>query len=102
MISLFFVGIVEMIIVTLWTKAVTESKILASGVITMINIFIWYYVLETIVGDINNWRLIFVYALGCSIGVVLTIVLFPDKTKRKARKTAKTEALNRQLAVQKE
>jgi hypothetical protein len=68
---LFIIGVVEMVIVTFWTKLVAETRVLASGLITLVNIFIWYYVLETIVNDISNWRLIVLYALGCALGTML-------------------------------
>lgn len=76
---LFFVGILEMIIVTAWTKVVTDTKVLASGAITVINILIWYYVLQSIVEDISNWRLVLLYALGCAIGTVLCTWYFQRK-----------------------
>ena len=40
---LFFIGIVEMFIVTSWTKVVADSRVIASGTITFINILIWFY-----------------------------------------------------------
>lgn len=73
---LFFVGVVEMIIVTLWTKMVVETRVLASGVVTMVNILIWYYVLQKIVDDINNWQLVVLYALGCAVGTVVSTYYF--------------------------
>lgn len=76
---LFFIGILEMIIATFWTKVVSETKILASGAITMINILIWYYVLQAIVDDISNWKLVILYAFGCSIGTVMTTFFFKWK-----------------------
>jgi len=79
--TLFFVGLLEMIIVTTWTKVVTRTKIIASGIITLINIFIWYYVLETIVNDINNWRLVLLYAFGCALGTMLTTFYFANREK---------------------
>ena len=73
---LFFVGILEMLIVTTWTKVVTKTQILASGFITVINILIWYYVLQTIVEDIENWKMVILYAFGCAIGTVITTAYF--------------------------
>lgn len=71
MLMLFIVGFIDMIIVTVWTETVTRARVLESGIITIINIFIWYYVLEKVVNDIGNFNLILVYALGCSIGTML-------------------------------
>ena len=79
---LFFVGMVEMMIAAAWTKAVSTTKVLASGAITMVNIFIWYYVLRIVIDDISNWQVIFIYAAGCAIGTILTTFLFSVKEKR--------------------
>ncbi|HPA25198.1 MAG TPA: DUF5698 domain-containing protein [bacterium] len=76
---LFFIGILEMLIVTAWTKVVTKNQIIASGTITIINILIWYYVLETVVNDINNWQLILLYAFGCALGTILSTLYFKNK-----------------------
>ena len=72
---LFFIGIIEMLIVALWTKWVVEAKILASGAMSMINTLIWYYVLQSIVGDIQNIYIVLLYASGCAIGTMLAGVL---------------------------
>ena len=77
--SLFFIGIIEMLIVTTWTKVVSKSQILASGIVTFVNILIWYYVLEKITSDISNWKLILSYALGCTIGTVAITFYFQRK-----------------------
>lgn len=87
--SLFFIGIIEMLIVTAWTKVVTKSQIMLSGVITFINILIWYYVLERIVSDINNWKLILLYALGCTIGTVIVTLYFQKKENSQKIRKAK-------------
>ena len=71
MVMLFIVGIVEMLIVTAWTETVTKARVLESGMVTIINIFIWYYVLEKIVNNIEDFSLVFVYALGCALGTML-------------------------------
>ncbi|KKQ82488.1 MAG: hypothetical protein UT05_C0001G0077 [Parcubacteria group bacterium GW2011_GWF2_38_76] len=68
---LFMVGIVEMMVVTAWTETVTKARVIESGMVTIINIFIWYYVLDKIVNDIENFNLVLVYALGCSVGTMI-------------------------------
>lgn len=65
------VGIIEMLIVTAWTETVTKARVLASGAITTVNILIWYYVLEKIVNNIEDFSLVLVYALGCAIGTMI-------------------------------
>jgi purine-cytosine permease-like protein len=76
MAPLFFIGIIEMLIVTAWTKYVTKTKILASGTITVVNVLIWYYVLGKIVNDISNFGLVVVYAIGCAFGTMLATYYF--------------------------
>jgi len=76
---LFFVGIIEMLIVTTWTKFVTRTKVIASGLITMINVLIWYYVLQSIVDHMGNFGLVLLYALGCSLGTVIGTLFFSSR-----------------------
>jgi len=85
MMLLFFIGIVEMLIATLWTALVTKSKALASGAVTFVNIFIWYYVLETIVNDLNNLKLVVAYAFGCAFGTIIATLFFSWLEKNKGR-----------------
>jgi len=86
MISLFFVGIIEMIIMTIWTNVVTKTQVLASGIITIINIFIWYYVLETIVSNLDSVSLVAMYAAGCAIGTMIGTYFFGQDGKKVIRK----------------
>jgi len=67
---IFFVGIVEMLIVTAWTQTVTKTKVLASGTITVINVLVWYYVLENIVNNLGNIWIVLLYAAGCAVGTM--------------------------------
>lgn len=67
MLTLFLVGVIEMIVVSAWTNLVAKAKILASGAVTVVNILIWYYVLRTFIDDIANINLVLVYALGCAV-----------------------------------
>lgn len=79
---LFFIGIVEMLIVTTWTKLVMRTRILASGAVTMVNVLIWYYVLQSIVNDINNWMLVVLYAFGCAVGTVIGTYYFSSRENK--------------------
>lgn len=73
---LFFIGIIEMLIVTFWTKAVTNTQVAMSGAITVVNVMIWYYVIKQIVDNVDNWYLALLYAFGCAIGTVITTAYF--------------------------
>jgi len=87
---IFFVGILEMLIITIWTKVVTETRILASGVVTLINVLIWYYVLQTLVKDINNIFLVLLYASGCVLGTILGTYFFHLKEKAREKEMSKS------------
>ena len=78
---LFFIGIIEMLIVTAWTRAVTRGHVLASGGITIVNIFVWYYVLKVVINDINNVWLVATYAFGCAVGCVIATTIFSPKKR---------------------
>jgi ABC-type iron transport system FetAB permease component len=80
--SLFLIGIVEMIIISMWTRFVSESKIMASGVTSVVNIFIWYYVLQAVIDDIENINLVALYAAGCAAGTMITTAYFRYAHKR--------------------
>lgn len=87
---LFFVGVLEMIIITVWTKLVVKTRIFASGAITLVNVLIWYYVLQTVVDNISNWRLVLLYALGCAVGTIISTYYFHRDENSKS-KLAKQE-----------
>jgi len=97
MMLLFFIGIVEMLIATLWTALVTKSKALASGAVTFVNIFIWYYVLETIVNDLNNFKLIVAYAFGCALGTIIATIFFSWLENNKEQVLGKWQTFLRKI-----
>ena len=82
-----------MLIVTIWTKFVTKTQVLASGAITVINVIIWYYVLQTIVNDISDWKVVILYAAGCAVGTMLCTYYFQIK-ERPAELSKKIEDLS--------
>lgn len=71
-----------MIIITAWTKVVADDKVLLSGIITAINIVIWYYVLRIFVEDIANINILIIYTLGCVVGTMLTTFYFKKMSKK--------------------
>ena len=81
---LFIVGVIEMVIISTWTKVVVETKVLVSGFITVLNVLIWYYVLNKIVSDLSNWRLIVFYAIGCAIGTMISTAYFSWRENKKS------------------
>ncbi|MFA6427414.1 MAG: hypothetical protein WCW16_03130 [Candidatus Magasanikbacteria bacterium] len=99
MVLLFFIGIIEMIVISTWTKMVSETKVVASGMVTMVNIIIWYYVLQTFVSDIANVNLLLVYAIGCALGTMLTVYAFRLKDGKKKEKIEPEPVVDSQVAV---
>lgn len=84
--NLFFVGIVEMVIVALWTRAVTKANVLLTGAVTAVNMVIWFYVLRQVIEHIDSWQTIVPYAVGCAIGSMIGAIDV-KKASMKARKT---------------
>lgn len=68
---LFLIGIVEMVIATFWTKSVAKANTAMTGAITFVNIFIWFYVIQQVVENLDNWTALVPYAAGCTIGAML-------------------------------
>ena len=79
---LFFVGILEMVVISAWTHMVSETRVIASGLTTVINILIWYYVLQSVVDNIGNIQNIVLYALGCAVGTMVTTAWLRYKSAR--------------------
>ena len=69
--TLFFVGVVEMAVAASWTRYVTKANVVMTGLVTYVNIFIWYYVVEQVVKHIDNGHTIIPYAAGCALGSML-------------------------------
>ena len=93
MAMLFFVGMIEMLILTVWTKLVTGKQIALSGVITFINVLIWYYVIQSIVNNINNINLIILYAIGCALGTTLGMFYY-ERRDKKSQAMSKQKLIN--------
>lgn len=88
---LFFIGLVEMIIATIWTRFVSQGKMVASAFVTFVNILIWYYVLREIISDLSDWTIIVLYAAGCACGTFIGMRLFENEQKSDARPLIETE-----------
>ena len=94
---LFFIGVLEMIIVSYWTKLVSETRVMASGMVSVVNIFIWYYVLQAVIEDVHNVMGIVVYAAGCGLGTMITTGYCRYVNERKAEGKP-SESLNHYVA----
>lgn len=99
---IFTLGVVEMFIISYWTKTVVESRIYMSGLITIVNVLIWYYVLQTFVDNLNNWYLVMSYALGCAAGTMLSGLVSNQEKFRKIKKAKKalSELESQSLAIE--
>ncbi|PIP34131.1 hypothetical protein COX22_00625 [Candidatus Falkowbacteria bacterium CG23_combo_of_CG06-09_8_20_14_all_49_15] len=86
--NLFLIGIAEMLVLAGWTKMVADARVLMSGLVTIVNIFIWYYALSRVATKLGDWRLVLLYALGCALGTALSTWL--ASRKRPAGKQPKT------------
>ena len=92
--TLFFVGVIEMIISASWTKSVSKANVALTGAITSVNIFIWYYVIRVVVEDLGNWQAIIPYTAGCALGSMLGAIDQEKAWKALRRKFAAIKAKN--------
>jgi len=97
--TLFFVGVIEMIISASWTKSVSKANVALTGAITSVNIFIWYYVIRVVVENLDNWYAIVPYTAGCALGAMLGAVDREKAMKRIRKQFAAAKA--RAATVQK-
>ena len=93
MLVIFLIGMAEMVLSTLWTKYVQEKSVIGSTAVTMVHVFVWYYVLRTVIDQIDNIGIVVAYALGCGLGNILAHY-FGEFSKKKLairrRKNSKT------------
>jgi uncharacterized protein YebE (UPF0316 family) len=90
MLIIFLIGMAEMILNTLWAKYVAETKVFLTTSVTMIHVFIWYYVLHTVIEQINDIGIVLSYAFGCGVGTVIAFWAMEQYTRRStARRTKK-------------
>ena len=79
---LFFIGLIEMVIATTWTRFVSRGQLFASAGVTFVNILIWYYVLRQIISDVGDWTIVVLYALGCATGTLVAMHFFDRSDKK--------------------
>lgn len=70
-IILSIVGIIEAFGTTINSKFRQRSNKLFSFITAFINIFLWVYIFSQIVENINNIKLLVIYAISYSLGDVL-------------------------------
>lgn len=85
LIVFFAIGVVEMFIVTSWTKIVAGSQVLMSGAITFVNVLIWYYVIQAIVSNAMSIPTVIMYSAGCALGTMVGTYFVARPNKRKSR-----------------
>lgn len=83
---IFVIGMAEMVLSTLWARYVQDKSIAGSTSVTMIHVFVWYYVLRTFIDQIDNIMIVVAYALGCGVGNVIAIVIGEYSEKDLIRK----------------
>lgn len=93
---IFMIGMAEMVLSTLWTKYVQEKSVVGSTAVTMIHVFVWYYVLRTLIDQIDNIMIVVAYAFGCGAGNIIAIILgeYSNEaltTRRRSKKKTKAK-----------
>jgi hypothetical protein len=94
-ISLFIVGFVEELLMMSYYRLAHKGYKVACGIVNMIHIFLWAFVIQMIFKDLNNtFWIIFSYAIGSGIGDYVSLayepyidkVIFKFKHKGKRKK----------------
>ena len=96
MLLIFLIGMAEMVLATLWAKYVQDKSVIGSTAVTILHVFVWYFVLRTVIDQIDNIGIVVAYALGCGIGNIAAHY-FGEYSKKKIatrrrRKSKATEA----------
>ena len=71
--KLFVVGIIEFFLGVVDFKLTQRSKMLLSALCTVAGIYIWYFIIRTVIDNIDNLLLITSYALGSGAGCYLAL-----------------------------
>lgn len=75
---LFIIGIIEEVIAISYYRLAHKGYKIACGLVSMIRVFLWAFVIQTIFQDLKNtFWIIFWYALGSGIGDYFSLALEP-------------------------
>jgi len=98
---LFLIGILEEIIAISYYRLAAKGYKVACGLVSMVRVFLWAFVIQTIFQDLNNtFWIIFWYAIGSGCGDYISLALEPlvDKSilhfKRKTTKRRRWYLIN--------
>jgi uncharacterized protein YebE (UPF0316 family) len=100
-IILFIIGICEECINMAYYRLAHKGYKVACALVSMVRIFLWAFVIQTIFKDLNNtFWIIMVYAIGSAIGDYISLALEPFvdrvifKFKRRGRKKKRLYLIN--------
>jgi uncharacterized protein YebE (UPF0316 family) len=79
---LFAIGVLEELIAILYYKACEKEFKYATGIFQILRVFIWYFVLRTIIENIDNLWLILSYAGGGAWGDYISLTIQPHLEKK--------------------
>lgn len=71
--KVFIVGIIEFFLGVVDFKLTQRSKMMLSAFCTVVGIYIWYFIIRTIIDNIDNFYLITSYAIGSGTGCYLAL-----------------------------
>jgi uncharacterized protein YebE (UPF0316 family) len=74
---MFGIGILECFLLALNTKLLQRNRKILCFIVSFISIYIWYYVIASLVENLHKWYIILPYAIGYASGDVCAI-LFDD------------------------
>ncbi len=71
--KIFLVGILESFFYSFNTKTIQKNMEFLSFIVSIISVFLWYYVIVMVVENVNNFWLILAYGCANGLGDILTI-----------------------------
>lgn len=71
---MFGIGLLECFLLALNTKLLQKNRKILCFIVSFFSIYIWYYVIASVVDNLHKWYIILPYAIGYALGDVLAIM----------------------------
>lgn len=71
--KIFLIGILESFFYSFNTKTIQKNMQFLSFLVSVVSVFLWYYVIMIVVENINNFWLILAYGCANGLGDIITI-----------------------------
>jgi len=96
---IFVIGLVENFVSTWQLKVISKDYHITAGLLDILNVLIWYFILRLMVENINNVNLAVMYAIGSGLGTYLSARYFEDWLTIRLRKKKKTVSVSKKTVT---